>query len=451
MHTIPRCRSMKAILKHPLILGTLLLTGAGLATRLIGFFYRIYLSRLFGEHGMGIYQLVTPILFLSFSLTSAGFQTAISKITAEYCAQQKSTRQVLYTGMRCSVLLSLLCAGIVFCFSEAIAARFLSEPLCAPLLRVLAFSIVPGTIHACVNGYFYGLKKAVVPASSQLLEQLVRVLGVWLLASRLLSVGKTPSVSLAILGITLGECASMLYSVLAIQRQDNAKPSCAGTCTRSDALPLYRSILAMAAPLTANRLALNILQSLEAVSIPAALRLYGYDNATSLSIYGVFTGMALPFLFFPNALTGSVSVLLLPIISEQNAAGDTRAVRRATAKCICACVSVGLLCMFAFLLSGRFLGNFLFHSELAGYFITMLSFTCPFLYLNTTLSAIIQGLGRAGTLFSINLACLLLRLGFVLVGIPKLGVKGCAPGLFVSQLAMTILYLSVIRRIALRS
>jgi stage V sporulation protein B len=60
-------------------MGAAILTVTGLVTRIIGFFYRIYLSRLFGEEGMGIYQLLSPVLALSFSLTAAGFQTAISR------------------------------------------------------------------------------------------------------------------------------------------------------------------------------------------------------------------------------------------------------------------------------------------------------------------------------------------------------------------------------------
>ena len=66
---------MKHAKRHPLIFGTIILTATGLITRVIGFFYRIYLSRLFGEEGMGIYQLLSPALSLSFSLTAAGYQT----------------------------------------------------------------------------------------------------------------------------------------------------------------------------------------------------------------------------------------------------------------------------------------------------------------------------------------------------------------------------------------
>lgn len=82
---------------------------------------------------------------------------------------------------------------------------------------------------------------------------------------------------------------------------------------------VYRDLLGMALPLTANRIVLNILQSIEAVSIPQKLLLYGYDTTTALSVYGVLTGMAMPMIFFPNALTSSVAVLLLPTISENHA------------------------------------------------------------------------------------------------------------------------------------
>ena len=85
---------------------------------------------------------------------------------------------------------------------------------------------------------------------------------------------------------------------------------------------VYRDLLGMALPLTANRIVLNILQSIEAVSIPQKLLLYGYDTTTALSVYGVLTGMAMPMIFFPNALTSSVAVLLLPTISENHAKGE---------------------------------------------------------------------------------------------------------------------------------
>lgn len=412
---------------------------------MIGFFYRIYLSRLFGEEGMGIYQLISPVLSLSFSLTAAGYQTAISKLVAEQAAREKRpTFRPLLAGLSISLPLSLLCNLLVYKFADPIACNLLQEARTASLLRILSFSIPLGAVHACINGYFYGIKKAGIPAASQLVEQLTRVACVYLTTAKQLTAGQVPSIGMAVLGLTVGEFLSMLLSIIAVLVLLNRR---IGSGRIPIALPsssqnrTYCALLAMAIPLTANRIVLNLLQSIESVSIPAQLRLYGYDKVTALSVYGVLTGMAMPFIFFPNALTSSVAILLLPMISESYALGDINAVKSAAVRTVKYCGLMGFGCMLCFVLFGSWAGTFLFNSPLAGYFITTLGFICPFLYLDTTLSSILQGLGLAGHIFIMNACSLCIRLLFVFLAVPRFGIKGYLWGLLASQLTLGILYL----------
>nr|WP_304580722.1 polysaccharide biosynthesis protein [uncultured Acetatifactor sp.] len=441
---------MKAKQRHPLIVGAFVLTATGIVTRIIGFLYRIYLSRLFGEEGMGIYQLLSPVLSLSFSLTAAGYQTAISKLVAERTAtSRKPSLQPLVLGLSTSLPLSLACNAVLFFFADAISAGLLQEPRTASMLRILSFSVPLSAVHSCINGYFYGIKKAGIPAGAQLLEQIVRVGCVYIVSSRILAAGGTPSISVAVLGLTVGELASMLLTMAAVCPGGipaSLRPAGSPRAGLSASAALWGKLMAMALPLTANRIVLNLLQSVEAVSIPAKLRLYGYDTATSLSVYGVFTGMAMPFIYFPNALTGSVAVLLLPIISENYALGNMDAVRSATVRTVKYCGLMGFACLGVFVLSGRWIGTSVFDSPLAGYFITTLGFICPFLYLDTTLSSILQGLGLAGHTFVMNVICLLIRLAFVFLAVPRVGVRGFLWGLLVSQLALGVLYLGCLYR-----
>jgi len=424
--------------RHPLITGTILLTITGLISRAIGFYYRIYLTRLFGEEGMGIYQLLSPVLALSFSLTGAGFQTAISKIVAEYTASNKrSHRSPLLAGLSVSLPLSCVCGGILYYFAEEIAVRLLMEVRTAPMLRILAPSIPLSAVHACFNGYFYGKKKAGVPALSQLAEQLTRVGCVFFLAHQAVLQGRSPNISIAVWGLSVGELVSMLVAWAALKWQ---------MPTWRDVSPaLYRNLMGMVFPLTANRMVLNLLQSVESISIPAKLTLFGYTHANALSVYGVLTGMAMPLIFFPNALTGSMAVLLLPMISESYALGELKSVKNSVRRTIQYCALMGGACMLGFVLLGRRMGTLLFHSSLAGHFITTLGFICPFIYLDTTLSSILQGLGMAGKIFLMNACCLLLRLSFVLFMVPHYGIAGYLWGLLASQLLLCILYLLCLR------
>lgn len=431
---------MKAKSRHPLVVGTFILTITGILCRIIGFFYRIYLSRLFGEEGMGLYQLLSPVLSLSFSLTAAGYQTAISKLVAEQSAKSETpSLRPLAAGLSISLPLSLLCNAGIYFGADFIAESLLREARTAGMLRILSFSVPLSAVHSCVNGYFYGVKKAGIPSASQLLEQLARVGCVFLVSGQALRAGQTPSISVAVLGLTLGELCSMLFSLAAVQTARSRVPAPLSS-------GLYRSLLAMALPLTANRIVLNLLQSVEAVSIPSMLRAYGYDNITALSVYGVLTGMALPFIFFPNALTSSVAVLLLPVISENHALGNRKIVAQTTIKTVKYCGLMGFCCMIGFLLLGNWAGCTLFKSPLAGYFITTLGFICPFLYLDTTLSSILQGLGKAGQIFFMNVVCLLIRLAFVFLAIPRFGIRGYLWGLLASQLTLGVLYLVCLYR-----
>ena len=72
---------------RPILQGALILTLTGIASRIIGFFYRIFLSHTIGAEGMGIYQMIFPIYTLCFTLCAAGLQTALSRTIAARAAQ----------------------------------------------------------------------------------------------------------------------------------------------------------------------------------------------------------------------------------------------------------------------------------------------------------------------------------------------------------------------------
>ena len=130
----------------------------------------------------------------------------------------------------------------------------------------------------------------------------------------------TLTINFAVVGLVIGESASMLVSLIAVRAHfDHVTPKNYGpllSVSRSSFLAAGGRLLKLAVPLSLNRVIINFLQSIEAIFIPNRLMSYGYDNAASLSIYGVLTGMAMPLIFFPGAITNSICVLLLPIVSE---------------------------------------------------------------------------------------------------------------------------------------
>lgn len=364
-------------------------------------------------------------------------------MAADSAKRPSGNLKPLLAGISITLPLSLVTNAILFFSADPIGIFLLKDHRTVPMLRILSFSVPFAALHACINGYFYGKKKASVPALTQLLEQLARVSCVFLVTGADLAEGRTPSINAAVLGLTVGEIFSMLIALVCLYIHLYPDSSILSLQNICPSVPVYRDLLGMALPLTANRIVLNILQSIEAVSIPRKLLLYGYDTTTALSVYGVLTGMAMPMIFFPNALTSSVAVLLLPTISENHAKGDRGAVINATLRTVKYCSLMGACCLCGFLFLGDWMGTELFHSELAGHFIVTLGFICPFLYLDTTLSSILQGLGMAGRIFASNVVCLLIRLLFVFFAIPVIGMQGYLWGILVSQLVLAGIYFSV--------
>jgi len=423
-------------LKNPLVSGTLLLTASGVLGKIIGFFYRIFLSRAIGAEGLGIYQLIFPISTICFAVTVSGLGTALSKYIAEYQERDPSSpKRFLKICILLSGALSLGIMLLLFRYAGFIAENILLEPRCAPLIPILACSVPLASVHSCIHGYYYGKKKAAVPAVSSFMEQLVRVIFVFLVYRIRSEQGRPIDASVAVLGLVFGEAGAFLLCITALLFSKEETASSGGYKVAHPA----RKLLSYSVPLSMNRLALTLFASFESILIPSRLCLFGYSQSDALSIYGVLTGMALSIVMFPTVFTNSVSVMLLPAISEADSRHDAKKISQTIYQTIFICLMLGSLCTVGFLATGKWIGDFLFCNALAGKFIRMLSFICPFLFLSSILSSIMHGLGMPGYPFLLNLLGCLIRTFFVYFLIPLYGIRAYLMGMLLSQTLTALL------------
>lgn len=433
----------KTFFKHPILTGTLILSTTNILTRVIGFLYRVYLSRMFDAEGMGIIQLTGPVSAMVYSISAAGMQTAISKCVSSIShTEDKKRHRFLYWGLCCSLVLSCICSYVVYRYADLFAIRFLKEIRTASILRILALSYPLSAIHACVNGYFLGKQKTLLPAISQLTEQLVRVSTVYICCTSFIATKDTPELSFTAWGVFMGEAAALCVVFIGLffgKKQKNKRLSLVPH--PSNEQHILRPLLKMSIPLSFNRLAVNFLQSIEAVRIPFMLQAYGLSNKEALSTYGILTGMAFPVIFFPSAFTGALSVMLLPTVSKAHSKNDKDRIHTLTTQVTSLVVFVGFLFGLLFFMFSDYIGTNLFKEPLAAAYIRALCMLCPLMYLNGVCTGILQGMGKALHIFFINISGLCLRLLFVFISIPRFGIRGYFIGLLISQLYSTGMYL----------
>jgi len=437
------------LFQNKLIKGTVILTVAGIITRIIGFFYKIFLADVLGAELLGIYQLIFPIYGICFTIYGAGIQTAISQLIGMSTASKNknyiSPLKILAAGMALSLSLALLLMALVCNNSGWIAQNIILEKSCAPYIRIIAFLFPFCSISACIAGYYYGIQNASVPAISQIIEQLSRVVFVFLLC---MFVGNSREANavIATWGIVAGEIGGFIFSIIRlfmsfnIGKYKEAPPDKSHIKEKTrGSHPVLKSLVMLSFTLTITKLIVSLLHSSEAVFIPAALQKYGCSPSDALSIYGILSGMVMPFILFPSAISNAFAVMLLPSIAQAQAENDTRKISRSVTFATKYSLLIGWLCVCIFIIYGNDMGVLFFHNETAGSYITILSWLCPFLYLSTAFTSIINGMGHTQLTFAITVSSLIIKIYFLIALVPEYGIKAYLTGMLISQAAITLM------------
>lgn len=372
-------------------------------------------------------------------------QTAISR----YVASAKRPQIYLWCGMFLSVFLASILSLFVYWLAPWIAADILKESRTTNLLRLMSLALIPSAIHACFNGYYYGKKNSIPPAICQIAEQLARVFGTLLIYQVLLEKGRQLEPIHAVWGLVIGELAGLLVNITSYLLSSNVPtntPSLHDVHTLSKLTQPLKAIGIMAIPLTLNHVLMTLSHSLEHLLLPQQLILFGYTSDEALEHFGILTGMALSVIFFPSAITNSLSVLLLPRISETKSRGDICAVLDTVKGALCCGIALGSLCTFLFLFSADWFGNFVFDNTLAGFYIRILSILCPFMYTSSLLSSIVNGLGYASLTLACNLTGCGIRILAIWLLVPVYGMYAYIISMIVGAVVVTGELMIVVRK-----
>ncbi len=409
--------------KKSLIKGTLVLTIASLITRLLGFGFRIYQSNVMGAEGMGLYQLLFPIYMLLWAASSAGIALAIAKMVAGEIAkgEQGNAIHILKTSLLISLPISVLLSILLYVFAPFIATYYIHEPITTMSLKILATCIPFMSTACCIRGYFQGRQEMSITALAQIVEQCGRMLAIYICSSFFVSKGIEFICALGVIGMCAGEFCSLILSYSAFclkKRKIKLTPVTLHTS------PTLNTLLALSIPITANRFLTSALQSLENILIPIGLQNFGLSSSGALSLYGEFSGMALPLLLFPSTVTSALATALVPAISESIAMNNKYRLQRTLSISIQFSSLIGIGATTLFLSFSKEIGLACYNLEEVGKLLKFLAIICPFLYLQTILTGAMNGLGLQKKTFQTNIVGSLVCILTIQLLVPQKGIIG---------------------------
>lgn len=410
---------------------TLLLTGTGLVSQVLGFFYRIALSRLIGAEVMGLYQLIMPVYSVLLSIAAVGLTTAVSTLTAEYHALHRpaAIHQALRRCLLVFLLLVLPLGAVVIFASDAISVYLLGDARTQLGLILLIPCLLLTGVENLHKHTFYGSGNVRPPAFTELCEQVIRAAAV--LGLLILFLPQTPerTVGLIVAGMVVCEVFSAVTLVILFRRHMGRRPAPDGPAAS------WKRIASIAVPVGFTALLGNLMGSVNSVLIPQRLVVGGMDVSEAMSAFGVLCGMTIPLLNMPTALIGAMCLVMVPKLAESAALNDRKTIRRRLDRAL---LSTSVLMMPAtalLVVMGPTLGSLLFGDPRVGDHMLPLAVGLLISCYQSVLACALNGVGRQGAAARNALICDAVQLAFTwfTVAIPGVGLKGYVAGFLISS------------------
>jgi stage V sporulation protein B len=199
------------VAKKSFLSGAMILMAAGLIVKIMGFFYRIFLSNLIGAEGMGLFQLISPVYVLVILTLTSGISVAVSKMVAEESVKRHfvNLRRITFYALMLVVFSGAVVSTIMFLKIDFITGVILKDSRTYYSMMFLLPSIPIIAAASALKGYFYGIQDVTPTALSQIVEQAVKMAIVMFMARYFLEAGVEYSCALATIGMALGEIANL--------------------------------------------------------------------------------------------------------------------------------------------------------------------------------------------------------------------------------------------------
>jgi len=445
--------------------GAMILALAGLASRILGAIYRIPLSWVIGDEGLGLYGLAYPIYNMLLTVSTMGVPLAVCRMIADRVARGRLGEARRVT--RVSLAFLALSGGffsLVLYSSAGFFARFYHEPRVYLSIIAISPAIFFVSIMAALRGYFQGLQRMTPTAVSQITEQIVRVMTMIVLALVLMPRGLAYAAAGATAGAVAGGLAGLIVLLVLYWREGGisdlrdrpkvgdrgrVRPVAPDGRTGARIWPILSELIGLAIPISITAIIMPLMNMLDAAIVPIRLRAAGIGPAQATALFGQLSQMAFPLVFMPTSVTSAISLALVPAVSEAAALGRTAVIRERAALGVRLTVILTMPCVVGLYLLSSEIPGLLFRQPVAGVSVAALSSGLLFLALQQTASGVLQGLGRTSLpLRSLAVgAAVKAVVSWTLTGIPAIGIRGAAFGSVAGFAVASAMNLTTVERL----
>lgn len=415
--------------------GALILTVAGITVKIIGAVNKIFISRLLGGEGIGLYQMAYPIYYILMSIAAAGIPIAISIMVSEKLANKDmiganrvftvSFFALLGSGLLFGILLYVMADWLV-------DMHFIYDPRAIYALKALAPAIPIVTVVSCYRGYFQGFQDMVPTGVSQIGEQIVRVVTMLVFSWALLSWGLAYAAAGAAFSTFPGALMALIVIGYFYYRQRHVRRDLCEAQPEhiiiDSTWTIVKRLFILAIPVSLANIMMPIMAGIDLIIVPRRLVDAGLTINEATTAFGYLTGMANSLVNLPVILTASLAASIVPAISSAKALGNKEAIKERIRTAIKVSNLFNLPAFIGLCVLATPISVMLYATPYAGAPIAVLSLSIVLLGLQQVTTGVLQGLGRTAIpMINLGISMIVkIILTWLLTAIPYLGVNGAA-------------------------
>jgi stage V sporulation protein B len=302
-----------------------ILAAASIIVRLIGLLYRIPLTNIIGDEGMGYYSNAFSIYNIALILSSYSLPLAVSKLVATRAVRKeyRNSYRIFLCSMIFAIVVGTITALVVYFGSDFLAVAIYNSERSSIPLKILAPTIFVFAVMGVLRGYFQG-KNTMLPTSiSQILEQVVNAI-VSIIAAYFLMKSHSASEDIAAygaaggtMGTFIGACVAMIFlsMIFALYKPIIDKQLRKDTSRNRESYQIVFKVLVLTIiPVILSQTVYQISSVLDGSLFGHIMANKGLNEVERNALWGIYTNKYNLLVNVPVAIASAMAVAIIPSI-----------------------------------------------------------------------------------------------------------------------------------------
>lgn len=409
--------------------GVLILSIAGILTKVISLLYVPFLKAILGPEGYGIYYQITDVFLFVYALTSVGAQPAVAKVVSEFIAleEYEEAERTLKISRNFYVFIGLI-VGILMLLLAKPLTKLGNIPETAYGIMALAPCVVITAALSSYRGYMQGKMNMKAIGISQILEQILNVFISLLFAFILVQFSLEFGAAGGQIGTSVGALFACFYIIYCRNQSEDEFEATKKEKKKSNKQILKR-VISYSIPIIISSGLQNFGGLVDMVNVKNRLLAAGFDKDMANILYGNY-GVYKTLYGVPLILITAIGTTVLPTISRAMAVKDRKEIRRNIKYAFKVALAIAIPAAVGLSMVSEEVYITLFGSTDGAKIMTIGSFIIILMTMTQIQSVILQGINKfyfiVGS-FSIGIICKIIA-NYIFVGMPKINIYGAIIG-----------------------